>query len=46
VPGGQSWKAGDRMKVHVAKVDFRQRRIDFVPARGEKRGRRRSKEDE
>ena len=29
-PGG-SWHVGDRMKVHVAKVDFRQRRIDFVP---------------
>ena len=29
--GGGSWRAGDRMKVHVAKVDFRQRRIDFVP---------------
>ena len=29
--GGGSWRTGDRMKVHVAKVDFRQRRIDFVP---------------
>ena len=29
--GGGSWRAGDRMKVHVAKVDFRQRRIDFIP---------------
>ena len=29
--GGGSWRAGDRIKVHVAKVDFRQRRIDFVP---------------
>ena len=29
--GGGSWHIGDRMKVHVAKVDFRQRRIDFVP---------------
>jgi len=37
VPGGACWKAGDRMKVHVAKVDFRQRRIDFVPVREEKR---------
>ena len=36
--GGGSWRAGDRMKVHVAKVDFRQRRIDFVPVR-EERGR-------
>ena len=30
-PGGGSWRAGDRIRVHVAKVDFRQRRIDFVP---------------
>ena len=29
--GGGSWRTGDRIKVHVAKVDFRQRRIDFVP---------------
>ena len=32
-PGGGRWRAGDRLKVHVAKVDFRQRRIDFVPVR-------------
>ena len=32
-PGGGSWHVGDRMKVHVAKVDFRQRRIDFMPVR-------------
>ena len=31
-PGGRSWRIGDRMKVRVARVDFRQRRIDFVPA--------------
>ena len=30
-PGGGSWRVGDRMKVRVAKVDFRQRRIDFTP---------------
>ena len=30
-PGGRSWRIGDRMKVRVARVDFRQRRIDFVP---------------
>ena len=30
-PGGGSWSVGDRLKVHVAAVDFRQRRIDFVP---------------
>ena len=34
--GGGSWRAGDRMKVHVANVDFRQRRIDFVPVRNER----------
>ena len=32
-PGGGSWRTGDRLKVHVAKVDFRQRRIDFIPVR-------------
>ena len=30
-PGGASWRVGDRLKVHVARVDFRERRIDFVP---------------
>ena len=30
-PGAGSWRVGDRMKVHVAKVDFLQRRIDFTP---------------
>ena len=29
--GGGNWRTGDRMKVHVARVDFRQRRIDFIP---------------
>jgi len=43
VPGGARWKAGDRMKVHVARVDFRQRRIDFVPVRDGDRGSRRRK---
>lgn len=33
VPGGKSWRVGDRITVNVAKVDFRQRRIDFVPCR-------------
>ena len=32
-PGGGSWRIGDRIKVNVAAVDFRQRRIDFVPCR-------------
>ena len=36
-PGGGSWRVGDRIKVNVAKVDFRQRRIDFVPCRRGKR---------
>lgn len=30
-PGGGSWRVGDKLKVHVAKVDFRERRIDFTP---------------
>ncbi|MBR3957592.1 MAG: VacB/RNase II family 3'-5' exoribonuclease [Kiritimatiellae bacterium] len=30
-PGGGSWRAGSRLKVHVAKVDFQQRRVDFTP---------------
>ncbi|MBQ2630921.1 MAG: hypothetical protein IJG13_14705, partial [Kiritimatiellae bacterium] len=37
-PGGGSWRIGDRMRVHVARVDFRQRRIDFTPVgRGDRR---------
>jgi len=35
--GGESWHAGDRMRVHVARVDFRERKIDFVPVRDERR---------
>jgi len=34
--GGGSWRVGDRIKVHVAKVDFRERRLDFVPAQEER----------
>ena len=30
-PGGLRWKIGDAMKVRVSNVDFRQRRIDFIP---------------
>ena len=30
-PGGGSWHIGDRLRVRVARVDFRERRIDFVP---------------
>ena len=29
--GGQRWRIGDRMKVQIAGVDFRQRRLDFMP---------------
>ncbi len=39
--GGKSWRAGDRLKVRVEKVDFRQRRIDFVPIADVKKGRNR-----
>ena len=31
--GGESWRAGDRLRVHVARVDFRERKVDFVPVR-------------
>ncbi|MBQ4470867.1 MAG: VacB/RNase II family 3'-5' exoribonuclease [Kiritimatiellae bacterium] len=30
-PGGGSWRPGTMMKVHVAKVDFGQMRVDFAP---------------
>lgn len=36
---GESYRAGDRMKVHVARVDFRERKLDFVPVR--EKGKRR-----
>ena len=38
-PGGQSWKIGSHLRVHVARVDFRERRIDFTPVREERKGR-------
>ena len=28
---GESYHAGDRLRVHVARVDFNERKIDFVP---------------
>lgn len=28
---GRSWRAGDKLKVRVVRVDFRQRQIDFIP---------------
>ena len=37
-PGGGSWRPGTRMRVHVARVDFRERKIDFVPVRAGKGG--------
>ena len=33
-PGGRSWRVGDRIRVRVARVDFRDRKIDFVPCEG------------
>jgi ribonuclease R len=30
-PGGGRWRVGDRLKVVVEKVDFENRRIDFIP---------------
>ncbi|MCQ2368672.1 MAG: VacB/RNase II family 3'-5' exoribonuclease [Kiritimatiellae bacterium] len=35
--GGGSWKIGDKIKVRLARVDFRERKIDFVPVRDERR---------
>ena len=38
---GESYRAGDRMKVRIARVDFRERKLDFVPVRETRRyGRR------
>ena len=44
---GESWHAGDRIRVRTAKVDFQNRRVDFVPVeqnrrRNVKRGARKS----
>ena len=39
-PGGGSWRPGTRMRVHVARVDFRERKIDFVPVRTGGKGRK------
>jgi len=39
-PGDGSWHLGDRLRVHVARVDFDNRRIDFVPVRDADRRRR------
>jgi len=36
VPGGGSWHVGDKLTVKVARVDFHQRRIDFVPVQEER----------
>jgi len=40
-PGGGSWHVGDRLRVHVARVDFHQRRLDFVPSDLKERRKRR-----
>ena len=32
VAGGESWKLGDRIKVRVLSVDFKNRWVDFTPA--------------
>ncbi len=40
-PGGESWHIGDKLRVHVASVDFRNRRLDFVPVIERKNPRRR-----
>lgn len=34
-PGGGKWRIGDRIKVRCVKVDFANRRIDFIPVRTE-----------
>jgi hypothetical protein len=39
-PGGKRWMVGDKMKVHVASVDFRQRRLDFKPCGLKEKSRR------
>ena len=39
MPGGRGWRAGDRLRVHIARVDFRERRLDFVPVTDGRRGR-------
>lgn len=39
-PGGKRWMVGDKMKVHVASVDFRQRRLDFKPCELKEKSRR------
>jgi len=31
VPGGKGWKIGDRIRVKVAGMDIRERKLDFAP---------------
>lgn len=39
---GVAFRAGDRLRVHVARVDFRNRKLDFVPVfETQRRGKRR-----
>jgi len=42
-PGGGSWRLGDVIKVRVSHVDFRQRRIDFLPCAEERRAAKRAR---
>ena len=35
--GGAVWNVGDRMKVHVTRVDFLNRKLDFEPSTGNKK---------
>lgn len=32
MPGGRSWHIGDSLRVKIASVDYKNRRLDFVPA--------------
>ena len=40
---GECWRAGDRLKVRVARVDFDGRKIDFVPAERSRGAKERSR---
>ena len=37
VPGGKGWKAGDRMRVKIAGIDIRERKLDLVPCSSQSR---------
>ena len=42
-PGGVSWRAGDTLKVRVARVDLDARKLDFIPVSADGGGRRRGR---